>query len=529
MWNVSSLSHLVWKILLLLLPGVGLWMATPTMVFAQDTKDYSAFQKPIFSYLGMEGPALMRLREQQMAVLEQSIRQSIEKGRFLFFKIPLTSIAEGRYVEKMVKLITARSLGIAKMRSTWDEEFQGYAVTTDLLESVQNNSFYYWIEITKFRPYYNRTIRANRFIIEARLHFRQLVIFACTEANRQQGERYQRACRSKSETDYAGFARPFKIVKVEVSDTGVSTSMFTAIVGTTGQRPSSMEVIFKQTAENLGRHLFKEVAQIKQFSLHAPVMRSTFTSVYTNLGKSEGVTVNQGYKIFVRRTNGELLYRGYSRILSVGDNRMKMENGEKVRVDPKAPFLTEARILSVSGGTTLQKGMLMYEHPLLGISLGASVGLAPFSVIGGTASLGIPFPLTDGGVLGINIRLNSEFDLSNATGVPEFYLNVAIDLGIIGSGQAGLVLPVLPAIGVLKKFFFRNIGLVLGARAVVGFVYSDPNTFFMVGGEGIIGMDIFIVPEFTLTLRAGFRGAIAIGVPLMSVGPWFMLGGNYTF
>lgn len=174
--------------------------------------------------------------------------------------------------------------------------------------------------------------------------------------------------------------------------------------------------------------------------------------------------------------------------------------------------------------------MLMYEHPLLGISLGISAGLAPFSFIGRTASLGIPFPFPEGGVLGLNLRLNSEFDLSNATGISEFYLNVAIDVGIVGSAQGGgLLLPVLPAIGILKKFFFRNIGLVLGVRGIAGFIYADPDAFFMVGGEGIVGMDIFIVPEFTLTLRAGFRGAIAIGIPVMSVGPWFMLGGNYTF
>ncbi|TNE49880.1 MAG: hypothetical protein EP343_10115 [Deltaproteobacteria bacterium] len=522
------------------LTGVScLWMMfgfllSSNPVMAQSAKKYEAYKKPFFSYLGIEGRGLRRISDSQLEVLEKTLRGSIEKGRFIFVKLPFKSVAEGRYVQKMVKLVEAKAMGYARLRSTWDNEFQGYAVTSEMLESIQNNSFYYWIEMTRIRRYYDRSSRSRTYLMAARVHIRQVVIFNCTEAMRKKGRRYRRACRMKRDNEYTGFARPFKIVKASVKGTGVGGSMlnvFTSVVGVGRVTKRSQQ--FKGTAENLGKALFVKLAKIKQFSLHAPISRATFTSVYTNIGKSEGVTVNQGFKVYVQRTNGKLRYKGYARIRTVGDNRMTFKDGQKVRVNPKADFLTRGQILSVSNGTTLQKGMLMFEHPMRGVSLGASVGLASYTLsIPGGAGMGIPFPIIDGTVLGFSLRLNSEFDLSAATTIPEFYLNVTLDIGITGPADSAfpfIVLPILPAVGILKKWFFRNIGLTLGVRGILGYLYANDASFFMVGGEGLVGMDIFIVPEFTVTIRAGFRGAIGLGSSFMSVGPWFTVGGNYSF
>ncbi len=509
-------------------------LLSPSFVRAEGqtkSKAYSPFQKPIFSYLGIEGQALRRLRDWQIKTLETKIRSNIEKGRFIFIKLPLKSVEEGRYVSKMVAIVAAKSLGIAKMRAAWDTQFQGYTVTTEMLNATQNHSFYYWIEATYVkRLYKNGTYSWH---MGARLHIRQLHIFPCTAKNRQKGRRYFRACRRKRDTEYGGFAKPFRIVKAFVKGSGLGSTLLDIALRAGGtSRRKDPKQSFINTAQNLGRHFFKKLASIKDFALHSPVMSATFNTVTTNIGKSEGVTVNQGYKIFVRRTNGKYLYRGYARVRNVGDNRMKMVNGERVRVNPKARFLTDAQILSVSNGGSLQKGMLMFEHPMLGVTIGFSVGLAPLAVtIGDGASLGIPFPLPQGGVLGLNLRLNSEFDLSNPTTIPEFYLNVAIDVSFIGSGAFGLLVPILPSVGLIKKFYFRNIGLSLGLRAVVGYLYSSgAGASFMVGGEGLVGLEIFISPAFSMTFRGGFRAAVAVSAPsILSIGPWFMLGGNYSF
>lgn len=507
-------------------------LLVPVTSFAQAKNEYKAYKKPFFSYLGLEGRGLRRLSDRKLEVLENTIRKSVEKGRFIFVKLPFKSVAEGRYVQKMVRMVEAKAMGVAKMRATWDNEFQGYAVTTEMLESIQNNSFYYWISVPRVRRYYNRSSRSRRYLISARIHIRQVVIFNCSEGTRRKGRRYRRACRMKKDNQYTGFARPFKIVKATVKDTGAGSAMlnvFSSVVGV--RRQSRDSQVFKATVDNLGKVLFRKLASIKQFSLHAPISRATFTSVYTNIGKSEGVTVNQGFKVFVQRTNGKLLYKGYARIRTVGDNRLKMQDGQKVRVNPKAQFLTRAQILTVAGGTTLQKGMLMFENPMSGVSIGASVGLASYTWNAGDgAGLGIPFPIINGTVLGFNFRLNTEIDLSGSTSIPEFYLNIAIDVGLTGIANTPLfTLPVLPAIGILKKWYFRNIGLVLGVRGIVGFLYANDSAFFVAGGEGIFGLDFFLAPSFSLHLRAGFRGAIAIGTPFMSVGPWFNFGGNYSF
>jgi hypothetical protein len=515
-----------WRILfwLLLISG------TVGIADASEKPESVRYQRPMFAYLGIEGTPLQRLQTWQRQELEKTIRSSIERGRFIFVRIPVGSGREGLFVRQMVKIVSARSEGVARMRAAWDSQFQEYAITSDMLESIQNNSFFYWIEVTEVR----RLVDGGNayYKMGARLHIRQLRVFDCSPSSQKQGRRYSQVCRGKRGDQYAGYALPFRIVTQKVD--GIALALASSVLRISGEaKRDILRKNFIDTAKYLGQALFKEMAQLREFQLHAPVMNATFGSVYTVLGKSEDLRLNQGFDVYLRHVRGHLIYRGYIKIRDIGDNRMKMVDGQRVRVEPKAPYLTRAQIISTSGGINLEKGLMLYERPLIGFSFGFDAGLIPLAnpiFAQSTPSLGLSLPLLEGTILMPAMRFSFMYDISNASNLNEFYFSGVLELGLGGgSDRSGFVLPFTASSGVIKKFyFFRNLAWLVGIRATGGYVLADSYSAWIIGGDVLTGLDVFITPNVSLSLQAGFRAITSLDLAFLSLGPWFTLGVFFT-
>lgn len=506
--------------------GVGAWMVgSDAWAKAPSVK----FRKPIFTYLGLE--TQRRLSDEKLDVIEGELRGAIEKGRFIYLKIGMGQGREGLFVRRMVKVVAARSMGIARMRAQWDSQFQGYKITSNMLESIQNQSFYYWLEVSKLKAV--RRSRTKRYHMTAKMHIRQLNIFDCSPANRKRSARHDNACRDKKNSEFAGFAKPFKIITANTE--GISRSL--ERLGTRSGRQDLN--ILRDSARAVGKGIFQKLASIREFQLHAPIERATFSNVYVPMGKAEDLKLNQGFNVYVRHIRGHLMYRGYVRIRKLGDNRMVMKGNRRVRKNASAPFYSEAQPLIVSGGSQFQKGMLLYENPTYGVGLSVFAGLMPVAhesfALESANMWGVPLPLLKGTTLIPAVRVEGEIDSSNALGFNEVYVNFFLGIGLGGNNDSdNFVLPFMLGFGLLKKFYFRQLAWVVGARINLGYLSNDPHSSgalnaFLIGGEALTGIEFMISPKFSLGLRVGFRGATSLAFNHFSLGPWAMLGGTYTF
>lgn len=452
------------------------------------------FYRPMIAYLGMEGPGLRRLFRRKRRVLEAKLRKKIQASRFVYLNAPLGVQQMDQLVETLVQMISARSKGLAKMRAIWNSRFQSYSITSEMLKSVQNASFLYFFEIFSHKTspvtvpllgrYYRTTFRAK-------MHIHRFVIFDCRASNRRLSARHARACEGRSPQEYGGFVKPFRIIKTEAS-------------GMPKKRRASS---FVAGAEALGDAFFKSMATLKEFKLHAPIAKVGFEVVKLPIGKKEGLKVNQGFYVYVRHVRGHLIRKGYVKVLQVGDNRMTMNHdGRKVRLNPKAPLFSTAQIRFTERGLGLNRGMMAYEDPQIGLTLNAFPS-ALYSLLA----------KDDDPLIVPGLHLSLDIDLSDKTGVSDFYLTTGIDLAI------NLRLPIYLSVGILKKFFLRQFGFVVGIRGNVGYMLLGG--FYAASGDALVGFEYFLNPSWSIMVRGGFRAAY----PLTQIGPWAALGLSYTF
>lgn len=478
------------------------------------------FQKPIVQYLGLVRGSRVRLSSLvTFHEIESILRKHLDLPRFISLKVPMGRGYQD-FVEKMVTVIAAKSLGIAKMRAAWDHEFQGYTVTSDMLRAVQNNSFFYWAELTGFQVVSETTKKGKiiyRCLTGVKLYLFRLIIFDCSEGNRRKSAKHAEVCQGKTEQQYAGFATPYKTLDQNTFEKSA--------IKVYSSEPAPA---IRGAYQSIGSRLNKDMRNIKEFKLVSPIESTSFHTADFRLGLSEGLLYNQGFEVYVLRTNGERNYRGYIKVRTIGDNRMKMENGlrTRVNVDPQIPFLSRGQII-IARGINLQKGMVMEEYPLLGTSFGVFAGL-------------LPQDINHFGALGLRFTL--EWDLSNLVKINEFYFSSSFDASLTFSRLNIVYLHT----GAVMKFHFRQFVLGFGARVGASYlVYQrgdgedSESIFNSVGGEVLGLAEFFFSPHFTLSFRIGFRlhapilesiipgisKTLGIGLPL---GPWFMLGGFYT-
>ena len=488
------------------------------------------FHRPMIAYLGIGGRAFRRLRGQKAAILEDALRSHIEVGRFIYIKLPLGFGQEQVFLEKMIKIISVRSKGIAKMRAEWDAQFQGFKVTSKMLSSIQNNAFVYWLELNDVRYYKKKLLGSilsrgvalgDAFRMSGTIHLQRFKVFDCTKTNRQKSEDHRAACEGKKNDEFAGFLKPYKQVSA-TSDGSPRRGRLKA---------------FTAGAQDLGKALFTELAKLPAFQLHTPIQRASFNSVYIPLGRKEGLKVGQGFKVFVRHMRGHLMYRGYVKVRSVGDNRMKLKGNRRVRVNPKAPYYSRAETIIVSKGLRLQKGMLVFENPKNGIFFGGSFGFVPIQhefFASEKPSLGIG--LTDRGtILSPTLRLYAGYDLTSAWGINELYVDACADISLMDTAydfktiREQMMLSFIGEVGLVKKFHFRRLVWLVGLRLGVGYATEGSSrSSLLVGGSALTGLEFFVSPSLSLMLRGGVRGLIPTGGNFSMIGPWAMLGAFYT-
>lgn len=127
-----------------------------------------------------------------------------------------------------------------------------------------------------------------------------------------------------------------------------------------------------------------------------------------------------------------------------------------------------------------------------------------------------------------SLSVEVEKDISETIGWNEFHLYGGVEFVLGENASNSFGFPVGIQFGVLKKWYLRQIVLELGVRVGGAGIFSGlPRV--MLGGEGVVGGAFFFTPHFSLALRVGFRGYAPVLGTASMLGPWFRLGGFFTF
>jgi len=268
--------------------------------------------------------------------------------------------------------------------------------------------------------------------------------------------------------------------------------------------------------------------EIDDFKLTSQLIEVTANTVAFNLGKKEGIHLDDGF--YVKRASenakGDVVYRevAYVRVSKTGDNK----------ADPSA--LTKATKVIV--GDSPQIGDVVFENPRIGIDV---------RVKGGTTALSIPFSsiyidkphLTNAFNLNPDgefttaymLELDLVYNISAITGSPQTYFDLSVMLGTAlapdyeydDTYQPGLVSGYA---GFTRKFGLRRLSLTLGLAAgadmfsfsELGSSSTDSNSSeskeekdkykyeFITGGiRGVAGLELLLTPNFSFFANAGYK------------------------
>ncbi|MEM1010364.1 MAG: hypothetical protein AAGJ35_15330, partial [Myxococcota bacterium] len=315
------------------------------------------------------------------------------------------------------------------------------------------------------------------------------------------------ACKGKSEEQYAGFAQKYKTFVADSKELnnavkGIFDAGKYLVLQDLANVDLSKETPDQKAVKKMIYLFRQKMAKDPFFGLFVPVEYSSFTDLKFALGKKEGLKLNQGFDVYVRTTSNKLKYRGYVRVRSVGDNREKMKGNERVRVNPNAPLFSTAEKIIERGRGGIMKGMLLFESPYRAWSASIRLGVGVLGLLNidpdGSRTFMVPM-----------LQLESMYDLSPSWNISEIYLSFALDAGFFMAEEGRAYSSGFPFgvhVGLIKKFYFRQLSISLGVRAGISWLYSQYQSLAGIGGEGILGFDYLITPRWVLFLHLVGRG-----------------------
>ena len=291
--------------------------------------------------------------------------------------------------------------------------------------------------------------------------------------------------------------------------------------------------------DNFARNLQVATQSIPDFQLAGLVQYAEKNSVEFDLGKREGIKVDDGFYIKEQFESkfGEVDARkvGFVRTIGVGNNKK-----DATAVSIAAPIT----------GNNFTRGMALLEHPRLPIDVSLRIRLLNFNLQRNTDSVYVELPFTSIDVL------SARFPENYSGGIPALDLEAAYHIGrhfdipmllFIAGATAGIVPveaqvrsfedeywkwdSVYPTLfqfrfGITKKYFWRRYGLQIGGDVGLSAMSATDKIWLpviedgnwkiedynislsnrTVGASVFTGFEYFITPDFTTGITAGFQG-----------------------
>jgi hypothetical protein len=278
----------------------------------------------------------------------------------------------------------------------------------------------------------------------------------------------------------------------------------------------------------------------------AQVMEVSLNSVTFNLGKKEGIKLDDGFYIkrAAETAKGDIIYKdvAYVRVSKPADNDK----------DPVA--LSRATKLIV--GRSPEIGDVVFENPRLGLDVKFHAGYegirVPFAAIIEekpelSSSL---MDDTEGEFVGTyTFGMDLAYNLAPSTGVSQSFFDIMMNVGIPLTEYETETVPLYASgyFGYSRKFGLRRLSFTLGLSAGVNyFMYSESeNTFnsddddsdeddplkyqFITGGlRGTAGLEFLLSPNLSFFAKTGYSLVATIEDKPNLGGAYFNFGFSYS-
>lgn len=276
------------------------------------------------------------------------------------------------------------------------------------------------------------------------------------------------------------------------------------------EKVSPQTYAFRKAVGSEVSKLALKTKKLTPFRLGTPIKESSFNTVRFNLGKKEGLSMDCGFDVleYVETKTDEIRQKkaGYVKVRKIGDNKREIN-----------PELSNAQIIT---GWSLEKGMVVKEHPLADVSLSLKYGYIPFHIDSGSMwGIYVEGVTTNAPT----ITLEIEGDIGAISKNPIFSESW-LSFGFTGSltrvkcrtlytGKEKVSGGILGmAMGIRKKLYLRRFAPFLGLRGgfihyTMGSPYDTTGSFdiYEWGIEPLGGLELFISPEFSLGVYAGYN------------------------
>ncbi len=213
------------------------------------------------------------------------------------------------------------------------------------------------------------------------------------------------------------------------------------------------------------------VAVKEIFKLSAPIISAGFNSVWFDLGKREGIYVDDGFDVFefVETSDGRMEPRnvGFVRVTEVADNTRR-RNASKAQII----------IGSMFGSERIVSGMFVEERPRFPFDIVFGFGVYPVKLTAGDwkfsefrelSSVRLPdndtLKIKKGKLLAYAARINLNNNIGRYSGVPQLWSTIDANVGILPvdikffGNDVKFALFGSFNLGLLKKLYFRRLAL----------------------------------------------------------------------
>ncbi len=441
------------------------------------------YQRKSITFLGTYADRMISISSEELMLIEGVIRKKIELRRFDYNHVELgANDSVERFVEELRRYIKQQAIDRASAEAEYEARFKRFKITAADIERIMSSAYLYRIRISHLKAR-RSTCPENRL---------EALSLGCTPdakgilvALDAQVVFYRVNLMDDTRPPYE-LLREVRHVPVE------------AFSELPDEIPPEQRADAKRYARSqalssaaavLAEFLSKGMKQIPDFKLLSPVTAVLGDGVEFMLGRSQGVSLDDTYDVVEYDAGGNQSLLGHVKVRTIGTAQGTGEGtpsyAENVKV--KSRFV---------GGEQL------FEHPMIGLSLGVNA-VMEFVVQDVLTSSDVEKKSAVYPGVGFVADLN----IARFVGVSELYLSVEGDLLVLPNENDIETYLAHGMFGVKKKWYLESLVIALGARFGASYyiVEDYEDDVLGLGGDVWVGMEYYLVPEFSIYVRAAGR------------------------
>lgn len=493
--------------LVLGLAGIALGAETKEEKMAVDETQES-YQRKSITYLGIV-PEGVGVPEEDIGIIEKAIRRGIELKRFDYNAVALGNVYTiDQFVAELREYVKQRAVDRAAAEAEYEARFKRARVLASDIDRIMSSAYFYLIKVVAYRASpricpWDPVAAAAQKCTPGAAGIQAMVNATVTFWKADLGEGGQppyytlvKEVRHAPVKGFAAYESPPEPPPASAPDEIVR--QFRQMLAAYNARLPQLQQDARlqavaEAAGGLSLWLSKGMKQIPDFQLKTPVQAALSDGVEFMLGKDEGVRLDDTYDVTEFDPSGKKKIIGYVKVRKIGEAKGTGEGNPSYaeKVKEKRKYV---------GGEQL------YEHAMIGLAVGIH---GVFEVVFKDLLKRLDEATGDekmGFYPGFGIYV--DYNLAPVLGISEFYSSLEADVLLLGDDH-NLIHAML---GFKKKWYITS--LVVSVMARLGISYyliGDTDTgdevpdLYAVGFDAGLGLEYYMIPEFSIYLKAMFR------------------------